>query len=105
MTSRLALCVSIVVAVPAIALAQEASVGSILARTPSDSLPAVLRRIEATSRDPAEGAQAVMILGQLHFARGEFRDAAAAYARAAARLAPSDKPGARYAQGLSFLGL
>jgi tetratricopeptide (TPR) repeat protein len=46
-----------------------------------------------------------MVLGQLHFARGEFREAAAAFGRAAARLDPAAKPEARYAQGLAFLGL
>lgn len=77
----------------------------LLERSPADSLPSALARLEATSPDPDEGARAVMTLGQLHYARGEFRDAAAAFGRAAARLAPGDKPLARYAQGLSFLGL
>jgi tetratricopeptide (TPR) repeat protein len=46
-----------------------------------------------------------LLLGQLHFARGEFREAAAAFGRAAARLDPAAKPEARYAQGLAFLAL
>jgi len=46
-----------------------------------------------------------LVLAELHYARGEFHDAAAAFGRAAARLAPADKPLARYAQGLAFLGL
>jgi tetratricopeptide (TPR) repeat protein len=42
--------------------------------------------------------------GQMHFARGEYRQAADAFARAGARLDPSRKPGARYWSGLSWLG-
>ena len=96
---------TLVVLAWAAAGARAADLESLLAGTSSDSLPVALRRIEASSRNTAEGAQAVMTLGQLHFARGEFRDAAAAFGRAAARLAPGQKPRARYAQGLAFLGL
>jgi tetratricopeptide (TPR) repeat protein len=42
--------------------------------------------------------------GQMHFARGEYRLAADAFARAGARLDPARKPGARYWSGLSWLG-
>jgi tetratricopeptide (TPR) repeat protein len=42
--------------------------------------------------------------GQLHFARGEYRQAADAFGRAAARLDPAEKPRARYWTGLSWLG-
>ncbi|HET9327685.1 MAG TPA: SPOR domain-containing protein [Candidatus Eisenbacteria bacterium] len=87
-----------------VSAAQASDLDTLLARTPSDSLPATLRRLE-TSADPGAGARAVMVLGQLHYARGEFRHAAAAFGRAAARLAPGEKPRARYAQGLAFLGL
>ena len=97
MLMALALCASV-------SAAQASDLDTLLARTPSDSLPATLRRLE-TSADPGAGARAVMVLGQLHYARGEFRHAAAAFGRAAARLAPGEKPRARYAQGLAFLGL
>jgi tetratricopeptide (TPR) repeat protein len=43
-------------------------------------------------------------LGQLHYARGEYVQAADAFGRAAARLEPSRKPEARYWTGLSWLG-
>ena len=85
--------------------AQPPTLATILASTPTDSLPAALRRVETSPRSQADGGRAALLLGQLHFARGEFREAAAAFARAAARLAPSAKPEARYAQGLAFLGL
>jgi tetratricopeptide (TPR) repeat protein len=87
------------------AVSRGADLETLLATTPSDSLPAALRRLEVSPGDPAAGAQAVMVLGQLYFARGEFRQAASAFGRAAARLTPGEKPRARYAQGLAFLGL
>src|SRR5260221_13013927 len=43
-------------------------------------------------------------LGQLHYARGEYVQAADAFGRASARLEPSRKPEARYWTGLSLLG-
>ena len=42
--------------------------------------------------------------GLLHFARGEYRQAADKFARAGARLEPVRKPEARYWAGLSWLG-
>jgi tetratricopeptide (TPR) repeat protein len=44
-------------------------------------------------------------LGQFHFARGEYRQAAETFARAAARLAPERKSDARYWQGLALLAV
>jgi len=78
------------------------------ARAPSvvrsgDSLVVALRRLEAGT--PEQGADAALVLGQLHYARGEYRLAAEAFSRAAARLDPSRKPEARYWMGLSWLGL
>ena len=78
---------------------------TLLASTPAESLIAPLRRLEADRARPAENAEAAMTLGHLHFARGEYREAAAAFARAAARLDPTRKPEARYWAGLSWLGL
>lgn len=43
-------------------------------------------------------------LGQRHYARGEYRQAAENFALAAARLDPAHKPRARYWAGLSWLG-
>jgi len=78
---------------------------SILATTPAESLVAPLRQFEATRLRPAEGAEAALVLGHLHFARGEYRPAVAHFARASARLDPARKAEARYWVGLSWLGL
>jgi tetratricopeptide (TPR) repeat protein len=69
----------------------------------ADSLVTALKRLE--SGRPDQGGDAAMLLGQVHFARGEYRLAADAFARAAARLDPTRKPEARYWVGLSWLGL
>jgi len=105
MTPRVTLFSLALLLAATLASGQSSDLESLLASTPADSLPAALRRVEASSRTPAQGARAVLVLGQLHYARGEFREAAAAFGRAAARLAPGEKPRARYAQGLAFLGL
>src|SRR5204862_7481665 len=87
------------------ALAIEGSaLDSLLASTPADSLRVPLRRLEGRL-DPARSAEVAMTLGRYHFARGEYRDAVAAFARSSARLEPSRKPDARYWMGLSWLGL
>ena len=49
-------------------------------------------------------AQQEFDLGQFHYVRGEYRHAADAFARAAARLEPARKPEARYWAALSWLG-
>ena len=76
-----------------------------LSSAPADSLPARLRRIEATSARPREGAEAALMLGRFHYARGEYRLAAEALSRAAARLDPARKGEALYWAGLSWLAL
>ena len=81
-----------------------AALDSVLAGTPADSLALPLRRLEG-QLDPARGAEVAMTLGRYHFARGEYRDAVAAFARGSARLEPGRKPEARYWIGLSWLGL
>jgi tetratricopeptide (TPR) repeat protein len=85
------------------------SLSQLLASTPADSLVAPLRRFEADhARGGGEGGsagEAALLLGQLHSARGEYRPAAEAFARAAARLDPARKPEARYWQGLAWLAL
>ncbi len=78
---------------------------ALLATTPAESLVAPLRHFEASRSRAAEGAEAALVLGHLHFARGEYREAASAFARAAARLDPARKPEARYWVGLAWLGL
>ncbi len=77
----------------------------VLATTPADSLPVVLRRFESQRARTPEATEAVLALGQLHYARGEYRRAAEAFARAAARLEPTRKPEARYWAGLARLAL
>ena len=75
----------------------------LLARLPADSLPAPLRNFEAAHHgEPA--AEAAFTLGQLHYARGEYRQAAEAFTRAAARFGSEQKDEARYWAGLSWLG-
>src|SRR6266436_7212957 len=60
-------------------------------------------RAVAEARAPRFGADD-FDAGQRHYARGEYRQAADAFGRAAARLEPARKPEARYWSGLSWLG-
>ena len=70
---------------------------------PADSLGPELRRIEAAG--PAGvSAAAAFAEGQFRYARGEYRLAAAAFGRAAARLQGPEHSEARYRQGLALLG-
>jgi tetratricopeptide (TPR) repeat protein len=69
----------------------------------ADSLRPALMRLE--SRGPrALAASAAFTLGQFHHARGEYRLAAEAFGRAAARLTGEERADARYHQGLALLG-
>ena len=74
------------------------SVADLVASQPADSLPQML--VEQ-SDDP----ETWMLLGQLHFARGEYRDAGRAFARAGAQLDLARRPRARYLAGLSWMAL
>jgi len=76
----------------------------VLALPPTDSLDGPLRRFEIEHGRTMEGADAGFALGQFHYARGEYRQAGDAFARAAARYPPDRKTEARYWQGLSALG-
>src|SRR5947207_755314 len=78
---------------------------SLVDHHPADSLVVPLRRFENEAPRPSEGAAAAWLLGQLHYARGEYRPAAEAFSRAAARLDPARKPEARYWAGLAWLAL
>jgi len=75
----------------------------LLAGLPADSLPAALRRFEAARAGTPAATEATVALGQLYYARGEYRIAAQVFARAAARMEPARKPEARYWAGLSWL--
>jgi tetratricopeptide (TPR) repeat protein len=82
-----------------------AGLDSVLRHTSTDQLVAPLRRLENESVRTREGAAAALMLGRLHFARGEYRQAADAFSRAAARLEPALKPEARYWAGISWLAM
>jgi tetratricopeptide (TPR) repeat protein len=70
---------------------------------PADSLAPALRSLESRASRPV-AASAAFALGQFHHARGEYRAAADAFSRAAARLAGAERAEARYRQGLALLG-
>jgi hypothetical protein len=72
---------------------------------PADSLPRALRNIETSSDRPRERAEAALMLGRLYYARGEYRGAADAFSRAAARLEPERKTDALYWAGMSWLAV
>ena len=78
---------------------------TLLAGLPADSLVVPLRRFENEHGRGSEGGEAAYLLGQFHFARGEYRQACDAFGRAAARLEPGRKPMARYGAGLAWLAL
>jgi tetratricopeptide (TPR) repeat protein len=107
--SMLVLVALLVVAwTPIAAPASQAATPELLAllrSRPADSLVSPLRRLELSRTRPADAAEAAMTLGRLHYARGEFREAATAFGRAAARLDPARKSEARYWTGLAWLGL
>jgi tetratricopeptide (TPR) repeat protein len=72
---------------------------------PADSLVAPLRKFEQEHAQGSEGGEAAFVLGQLHFARGEYRQASDAFGRAAGKLEPGRRPLAHYWTGLSCLAL
>jgi len=86
-------------------LARADTLDSLMHAMPADSLVVPLRRLENLATRPREGAEAALLLGQLLYARGEYRAAAGAFGRAAARLDPERKPEARYWTGLCDLAL
>jgi|RhiMethySRZTD1v2_1073278.scaffolds.fasta_scaffold300312_2 tetratricopeptide (TPR) repeat protein len=72
---------------------------------PADSLVAPLKKFELEHAQAPEGGEAAFVLGQFHFARGEYRQACDAFGRAASRLESERRPLARYWTGLSWLAL
>lgn len=85
--------------------APPATLAEVLGRTPADSLAAPLRALEQRLGRSQESGEVALTLGQFHFARGEYRQAAETLGRAAARMEPARKPEARYWQGLAQLAL
>jgi len=70
---------------------------------PADSLGSALQRLESAG-PAATSAAAAFAEGQFRHARGEYRPAAEAFGRAAARLEGLEHTEARYRQGLAWLG-
>lgn len=79
------------------------SVGHALECYPADSLLAPLSRLEAAGRG-SDAVEAALALGRLHYARGEYRQAAGDFSRATPRFDPARRGEARYWTGLSWLG-
>ena len=78
---------------------------SVPASLPADSIPRVLRELESRGNRGTDAAGAACALGQFHFARGEYAQAAAAFGRAAGRSGGSERGEVRYWAGLTHLAL
>lgn len=78
---------------------------AVLDHGPADSLLAPLRHYELLHRRSTRAAEAAMLLGDLHVARGEYRLAADAFSRAAAGFDPARKSEALYRAGIAWLGV
>jgi len=93
---------------PLLALLAAAPVASplpqLLESRPADSLVGPLEQLESTRRG-RDAVEAALVLGRLRYARGEYRQAAAVFARAAAHADAARRPEARYWAGLSWLGV
>jgi tetratricopeptide (TPR) repeat protein len=81
------------------------SLGLRVREAPSDSTAAIFQSYIARHPGGDAGVAALLALGQYEYARGEYRDAAAAFARAGARLEPARKGEARYWAALSWFAL
>jgi len=79
------------------------TVRQVLESCPADSLFLPLARLEA-ARHGSDAAEAALTLGRLHYARGEYRQAAADFARATPRSDPTRRGEAHYWTGLAWLG-
>jgi tetratricopeptide (TPR) repeat protein len=79
------------------------TVDEILASRPADSLLVPLTRFETTHRG-SDAAAAALTLGQLHYARGEYRQAAGDFVRATPRSGAARRGEAHYWTGLAWLG-
>src|SRR5256885_9239271 len=71
----------------------------------SESLQSELTTLESTGRKSATAGAAAFELGQLYEAQSNYRFAADAFGRAAARLTGDDRARARYRQGVAWLGV
>jgi len=93
------------IAPPATPSVADADPAALITRVPADSLPRALRHIETSSDRPPARAEAALMLGRFYYARGEYRSAADAFSRAAARLEPERKTEALYWAGVSWLAV
>ena len=93
-----------VLATPAHAALEQAW-RAIPARVPAESLGVRLRAMELRPVAGVSPGAAAFALAQLHYARGEYRQAADAFTRAAGRLAGEERGEARYWSGLTALAL
>lgn len=100
----LALLISAVLATPAHAALEQAW-RAIPARVPAESLGVRLRAMELRPVAGVSPGAAAFALAQLHYARGEYRQAADAFLRASGRLTGEERGEARYWSGLTALAL
>jgi tetratricopeptide (TPR) repeat protein len=82
---------------------QPETVRQVLESCPADSLVAPLARIE-DARHGSDAAEAALTLGRLHYARGEYRQAAADFSRAIPRFDAGRRGDLQYWTGLAWLG-
>jgi hypothetical protein len=85
--------------------ASEGAWRALAARLGPDSCASLLRAWEANPPRGLDEADVALALGQLHYARGEYRQARDAMARAAARSTGERRGEARYWAGLAGLAL
>lgn len=97
---------ALLVALPAAAhAAPEAAWRALPAALPADSCLVRLRAWEAAPPKGLAASDVALALGQLHYARGEYRQAREAFARAFAKAPVAERGEARYWAGLSSLAL
>ncbi|MFN8588574.1 MAG: SPOR domain-containing protein [Candidatus Eisenbacteria bacterium] len=103
-TSWPALVLSFVLASPAHA-ALDAAWRALPPTLAADSLAPRLRMLELRPTATVSAGAAGFALGQLHYARGEYRQASDAFARSAGRLSGDERSEVRYWSGLTSLAL
>jgi tetratricopeptide (TPR) repeat protein len=84
-------------------LAATPALQQVLGSVAADSLVVPLERYETLQRG-GDAAEAALLLGQLRYARGEYRQAAVAFARAGGHADPVRREEARYWAGMAWLG-
>ncbi len=93
-------------ATPTSALAVlEQAWNAVPAHVPSESLAVRLRALELRPTSAVSAGAAAFALGQLHYARGEYRQAGEAFTRATGRLTGVERGEARYWSGLAALAV